>query len=141
MPASVTRARLAARRVVAALTAAGALDDAAFATQRAASLARSGRSSTAVEAHLRARGIDPELVTRAVSGQQADDLPAALIYVRRRRLGGFGDGDADAGLLRKQLAALARAGFTGEIARHALRLSRDEATDVIARFRRGEPIL
>ncbi len=134
-------ARLAARGVVLQLKSAGALDDVAFAAQRAGSLARSGRSSRAVQSHLLARGVDAGLVTQALAEQIDDELPSALIYLRRRRLGGFRAGEADEDTRRKELAALARAGFSGEVARRALRLSGEEAIDVIARFRRGEPLL
>ena len=134
-------ARLAARSIVAQLKSAGALDDAVFATQRAGNLARKGRSSRVVQSHLLARGIDDALVTQAVAEQAIDELPSALIYLRRRRLGGFRAGDADDEKRRKELAALARAGFPAEVARQALRLSCEEAIDIIARFRRGEPML
>ncbi len=134
-------ARLAARGVVAQLRSAGALNDAVFATQRAGSLARAGRSRRAVQSHLLARGIDAGVITQAVAEQVSDEVPSALIYLRRRRLGGFRSGIADDETRRKEFAALARAGFTAEVAREALRLSSDEAIDVIARFRRGDPML
>ena len=138
--AAAAAARLAARSVVLQLKSAGALDDATFAAQRAGSLARSGRSSRAVQSHLLARGIDASLISQAVAGQ-VDELPSALIYLRRRRLGGFRAGEADDETRRKEFAALARAGFSAEVARRALRLSSGEATDIIARFRRGEALL
>lgn len=141
MEAAAAAARLAARAVVLQLRSIGALDDAAFAAQRAGSLARTGRSSRAVQSHLLARGIEAGLVNQAVAEHMSDEIPSALIYLRRRRLGAFRSGDADDELRRKELAALARAGFSAEVARQALRLSREEARDVIARFRRGEPML
>ena len=139
--AAVVVARTAARRVVQALVAAGIVDDAVFATQRAGSLARLGRSRRAVDAHLRARGVDPVLIANQEADSQEQEFPVALIYIRRRRLGAFRTTPLDADLQRRDLAALARAGFAAAIARRALRTQPDEALEIIARFRRGEPTL
>ena len=141
MATAAVAARLAARNVVAQLRSAGGLNDTAFATQRAGSLAKAGRSRRAVQSYLLARGIDAGIIAEAVVEQISNEVPSALIYLRRRRLGGFRSGIAESETRRKELAALARAGFTAEVACQALRLSSDEAIDVIARFRRGDPIL
>ncbi len=137
----VSAAQRSARKLVQSLVAAGAINDAAFATQRAGSLARSGRSRRAVDAHLRARGVDPSLIADDVPELQGEELPAALIYARRRHLGAFRADEGGDDVQRRDLAALARAGFAAAIAWRALRTEREEALDIIARFRRGEPML
>jgi regulatory protein len=125
-------ARQAARRVVAKLAESGAVDDAAFAQARVRSLRRTGKSGRAIGAHLAAKGVSQEL-TAAVG--RSDDLGAAVIHLRRRRLGPFRTKDASADTGQRELAALARAGFPHPVASAALRLTRDEADALIIRYR------
>lgn len=130
-----------AREVVKALATVGIIDDAAFGRSRAATLASAGRSRRAVDAHLRARGVDPTQIAMDEPERQASELPAALIYVRRRRLGAFNPNAGDANVRRRELAALARAGFTAAIAGQALSMDQDAAIALVLRFRRGETML
>jgi len=126
--AAVAAAREAARAVARRLVAAGAVDDAAFAEARARRLARAGRSRRAIAAHLAAKGVKAE---EAGGVLPEDDLPAALALVRRRRFGAFGP-PADAEQHRRQLAALARAGFGAAVAAAALDMPAAEAEAVLA---------
>ena len=134
-------ARAAVRLVARALVEAGLIDDAAFAAARAARLARAGRSRRTVSAHLAAKGVDPALAREALPGPE-QDLPVALAYAKRRRLGPYGaepapdDAAAPERHLR-QLGALARAGFPRDVAERALRLSREEADAMVAALKRG----
>jgi regulatory protein len=112
-------ARAAIPKVVAALVQARALDDAAFAESRARRLARAGGSRRRIAAHLAARGV--ALAT------ETDEFAAALAFARRRRLPPFGQPFADAPGRLKALAALARAGFSRDIAERVLRADLDEA--------------
>lgn len=114
--AVVAAARLSARQVAQRLVAAGAIDDAAFAAARARRLARAGRSRRAIAAHLAGKGVDGDTAGEALP---EDDLLAALVLVRRRRLGAFGP-PADADARRRQLAVLGRAGFASGVAAEAL---------------------
>jgi regulatory protein len=127
--------RAAARRVVARLVETGAVSDAAFAQSRGRSLQRAGKSARAIGAHLAARGVSRELATESVPGSPEQELAAAVIHARRRRLGGFRTKPDSPDLHRRELAAMARAGFTQSVASQALRLSRDEAETLIATFR------
>jgi regulatory protein len=113
------------RQIAARLAASGVVDDAAFATARAARLARAGKSRRAIAAHLSARGIEPETGRAVLPGAEAE-LCAALRTARRRRLGAFGPA-VDAEARRRQLAVLARAGFGEGVARRALAMERAEA--------------
>lgn len=93
----------------------GAVDDAAWARARAEGLARRGLGARRVRAALAAGGIAPEL--RAPLAAAADPLAAAEAYARRRRLGRFrpgGPGDRDR--LRRDLAAMLRAGHDTDVA-------------------------
>jgi hypothetical protein len=64
------------------------------------------------------------------------ELAAAVVYLRRRRLGAFRATPASAEVQRKEMGAMARAGFAGSVARQALALTRAEAEELLAN-RRG----
>jgi regulatory protein len=125
------------REVVARLVAEGAVNDAAYAESRARSLARAGRSRRVVAAHLAAKGVDPATAHNVLPRDDEDELAAALVLARRRRLGPFRMGNApDAARRRNELAVLARAGFPQPIARRALAMDAEEALLLVNRLRR-----
>lgn len=118
----------AAREVAARLVAAGAIDDAAFAAIRARRLRREGKSARAVDAHLKAKGVDPETARAALPEDEAAELAAAIAAAKRRRIGPFRRGDApDLAGRMKELATLARNGFTQNVAREALDMDPEAA--------------
>jgi regulatory protein len=122
--------------VVSRLAAAGAVDDAAFAQSRARKLSRTGHSHRAAAAHLAARGVPSELVRSALPEDEAGELAAAVIYLRRRRLGPFRTGAAPPDVRMKEQGSLARAGFTAATARLALALTAEEAEALVLQRRR-----
>jgi regulatory protein len=118
----------AAARVVASLSALGAVDDAAFAKSRARRLRRSGRSRRAVLAHLGAKGVGASVADAAAPEDEAAEFMAALAFARRRRVGPFArDGEPEDRV--RALAAFGRAGFSGAMARRALECDPEEAQD------------
>jgi regulatory protein len=119
---ALRRAQAAIPGVIARLKELGALNDDAFATARAKRLTREGKSRRATLAHLAAKGVQ----TPALEDDPQRELAAACAYLRRRRAGPFGTAPE-----LKILAAMARGGFSAEIARRALRLDRDEAEALI----------
>lgn len=108
--------RAAVDAIVVSCVAAGLVDDRRFAEARAHSLRRKGRSARAVAAGLAAKGVGRDLIAETVVADDADELAAARIAARRKRLGPWSRGDRSA-LRQKQIAALARAGFSLAIAR------------------------
>lgn len=110
-------------RIVHDLVAAGAVDDRAYAEMRAASLVRAGRSRTRIKATLQQKRVDPAVLDEALRQLTEDtpnaDLVAAVNFARRRRLGPFFAGDRAARRL-KDIAALARAGFSADVARRVV---------------------
>lgn len=94
--------------VVAKLVRLGYVDDARFAEQRAKTLRKRGKSTRAIRSALARQGVDASLADAVID--EGDELEAALSYVRRRRLKGG----------EKDLAKLARAGFSYDVARRAL---------------------
>jgi regulatory protein len=88
-----------------------------------------------VLARLAAKGVDAEAARAAVPEDTDTELAAALILARRRRLGPFRtDAAAD---LQRELAALARAGFSRAVATQALAMPREEAEALVTAFRRN----
>jgi regulatory protein len=110
-------------RVIARLLAAGLIDDGVFAEARSRSLRRRGASERAIRARLGAQGLSGERIQTALAALRDDgpasELGAALILARRRRIGPFRAGGRAAYRLR-DLSVLARAGFSGEIARRVI---------------------
>lgn len=137
LDADCSRAREAARHVVSRLVASGGVSDTVFAESRARSLSRAGKSRRAVAASLAAKGV-PAGITQAVLPEDAEaELAAALIQARKRRLGPFRTAPPLPETRQRELAALGRAGFSGETASRALRLPAEEAEEIIIRFRRA----
>ena len=112
----------------------GLVNDAAFAEQKAQSLRASGRSARVIAMKLKQKGV-PEAVAapklREVTHEISEE-DAARTWARKKRLGPFRRGDAirskrgesesDARRAQRQrdLAALARAGFSFDIARRVI---------------------
>ncbi|MGG7517676.1 regulatory protein RecX [Allorhizobium undicola] len=103
----------------------GALNDKNFAEVKLRSQARQGKSSRAIAHGLRSKGIEAAIVESAM--QDADDVSAAIILARKR---GYGPFDRHGDRLEqraRQLAAFARNGFSFDLARRVLDMSREEA--------------
>jgi regulatory protein len=114
----------AVERLIARFAASGLIDDARFAEGRAASLFRRGGSRRTIAAKLGEKGVGGREIAAALASleQLADEpeLAAAIVYARRRRLGPFRDAEQRRDRRDKDLAALARAGFSLSIARRVI---------------------
>jgi regulatory protein len=133
---AAAQAKAAAAAVARALAKSGAVDDTAFAAARTRRLAQAGRSRRAIAAHLVAKGVDS--ATAAGLVEDTDELAAALGHLRRRRAGPFSPEQpppAEARL--KALGALARGGFSRDLAERALDMDPEAATDHLLASRRG----
>lgn len=135
--AAITAARAEIVEIARRLTAAGAVDDAAFAASRSRRLSHAGRSQRAILAHLAERGVAPETARAVFEEAPPDDLAAALGHLRRRRAGPFAATAPDAPARMKALGALARAGFSHDVASRALDMDPVEAEDRLIAARRG----
>ncbi len=106
----------------------GLLDDAAYARSRAEGLHRRGNSARMIRAKLRQKGVADEDIENALLALGKDggedggnaELQAAVNYARRRRLGPFAAQPPAGEQREKQLASLARAGFSYDIARRVV---------------------
>jgi regulatory protein len=120
-------------RLLARLVRSGAVDDRAFADGLTARLRRLGKGPGIIRARLAGKGVPHEMI-RMVLAETAethdgDDAAfvAALAYARRRGLGPFRDGPDDRDTRRRELGALARAGFSLDVARRVLAHGLDDA--------------
>lgn len=106
--------------IIARLSQAGLLDDRAYAEGRARSLHRRGTARRRIAAMLRQKGVgngDIAAALRAVADDEAAaDLNAAIRFARRRRLGPWRDPALRAERRERDLAALARAGHSLDLA-------------------------
>ncbi len=116
------------------------IDDRAYATQKAASLQRRGASRFGIRGKLRQKGVETDLIDNAMTtldegGTAAGELAAACALIRRRRLGPYRTTAQRVAMRQKDLATLARAGFSLDVARRAL-TAPDRAT--LESWGRGE---
>lgn len=102
--------------VVARCVGSGLVDDRRFAEARAASLRRRGSSARLVSAKLAAKGVGRELAGEVSATGLEEEVAAARILARRKRLGPWSRGERAASR-DKDLAAMARAGFSYAVAR------------------------
>ena len=92
----------------------GLLDDASYAKAKVSSLRRKGLSKRMIAVKLAQKGIARELAAEQIAADETTDLEAAKNLVRRKKLGQKPE-KRD-----KDLAALARAGFSFNIAKQAM---------------------
>lgn len=119
---------------VARAVSAGLVDDARFARARLATLRRRGTSARGASAKLAAKGVPRAEIEAAMEAERAEaehdpaavEAEAALAYAKRRRLGPFRPPEARAAHRERDLAALARAGFSYVLARRTLDADLDE---------------
>jgi regulatory protein len=136
-PLEADAARRHVETLVARLLASGILDDRRFAEAQAQSLRRRGNSGRGIRQRLAAKGLDRGFVEDALETIEPDgdtsELAAACVLARRRRLGPYRAAGTRRDFRQKDLAALARAGFSLEIARRVLAARDPEALDRLMR--------
>jgi regulatory protein len=110
--------------IIQRLVRSGILDDAGYADGRARSLFNRGLSMRMIRVKLSEKGLDRSIVDIAIENllveHQDADLKAALALARRRRLGPYRQEEKREALLKRDLSAMARAGFSFEIARRVI---------------------
>ncbi|MFN3199145.1 MAG: regulatory protein RecX [Bradymonadia bacterium] len=106
---------------------AGLLNDRVYAEGRVRALHRQGHPARAIRARLRAKGVPAELVDEVLEllaeeddGGLSPDLEAAILRARRKRLGPYRDEASRADRRQRDLGALARAGFSFDVARQVI---------------------
>lgn len=108
------------------------LDDALFAETKVRSLRRSGASAQKVRQKLAVKGVSAQLVNTALESEDVeDDLQAAIIFARKKRLGPYTSRGSRTDLRDKQIASLARAGFSLTIARRVVDATDEAALELV----------
>lgn len=119
----------------------GLLDDAAYAAGKAKSLRRRGTSRAVIGQTLRAKGVSGDQVQTTLStldeasgsdGVDGERIAAARL-AQRKRLGPFRAEATRAALRDRDLAALARAGFSYQIARQTVETQSAELLEAVIR--------
>ena len=115
--------------LIARYIASGLLDDRAYAETRARSLVARGNSQRQIRMKLMTKGLAADAIDSALVAleqEHADpEFAAAIKLARRRRLGPYADPTKRAERHDKDLATLARSGFSYELARRVI-----EAEDI-----------
>jgi len=138
--ADATEAEAARRHIealIARFLASGLLDDRRFAEAKAQSLQRRGTSRRRIRERLAAKGVDRGFVDDALGTigpeGETDELAAAGVLARRRRLGPYRPAGTRKEFRQKDLATLARAGFSLDVARKVLAARDPEALERLMR--------
>lgn len=117
----------------------GWIDDEAFTESKVKGLVRRGVSKRAIEARLTQKGVSSDLIRSKLEeygqdGEEPRDAEhtAACAFVRRHKLGPYrADDETRAALRQKDLARMARAGFSFDQARKALDASAEEIDQLL----------
>lgn len=100
---------------------AGFLNDALYASALAGSLRRKGLPQRSIAMKLKMKGVEaPD------APDDHDDLQAGFIYARRKKLGPYATKDRDP---QKDLAAMARAGFSYDVCKQVIGANTDDLPD------------
>lgn len=115
------------------------LDDEAYAAGRTRRLYAEGKSLGRIKQTLAAKGIRGEAAEAALdslreeSATPVSDLPAAIAYAKRRKLGPFRpDPDSRKAMRQKDMAAMARRGFSSDLVRRIIAADSIEALEALA---------
>lgn len=116
----------------------GYVDDRAWAASKARDLAKRGFGARRVRGALAAAGVGRDDTGAALAAEEDTSLTTAIAFARRRRLGPFSRAGAaaDPARMRRELAAMARAGHDFGTARRVLAAA-DEA-DITALLEQDE---
>ena len=110
--------------LVARYLASGLLDDRVYAEGRVRALRRRGTSARLIRLKLRQKGVADEVIAEALASLAGDvaepEVTAAAALARRRRLGPFRRPGEREEKREKDLAALARIGFSYAVARRVI---------------------
>ncbi len=120
------------------------INDQRYADNLSRSLFRQGSSLQAIRFKLVEKGVQRDLAEETIENlaeesalsKQDIDLAAAISYAEKRRMGPFRLGEEKEGQKDKDLGALARRGFSFEIAEKVLSTDREELEELVEEFKR-----
>lgn len=117
-------------RLVERFSGAGYVDDAAFASARAASLQRRGYGEHRVAQALKAAGIDEEDSADARDEASEGAWTAALRFAERKRIGPYAPQEPDRAGRERAYAAMLRAGHRAEFVRRIIKAGPGEIPEM-----------
>lgn len=148
VPDDLVRWAKAAEQVAGDMVRLGVVDDLGFATARARTLLRQGKSMRMIARTLTAKGVSDDHIEAALTalrrdsgGGEAAELEAAIALARRRRIGPFRRADKarDETARRREYGAMARGGFGYGLARRVVEATDEaELLDHLEDMRAGE---
>lgn len=106
----------------------GYIDDARYAENQIRILSRQGKSGRFIAQKLSRDGIDADMLQTLTETNETTDLDRARRFVLRKKMGPYRSPDMRADYRRKDLAALARAGFSYDVACRALETEPDDTS-------------
>lgn len=108
----------------------GFLNDAGYSTGLALSLKNRGWPRGRIIMRLKEKGIAPELIEQAAPAlAPQDDFIDTLVWIKRKKIGPYATREKP---FDKNLASLGRAGFDYHSASRALKMSKEEAEELLA---------
>jgi len=110
----------------------GIINDGAYAEMKRSSLRRAGRSRSAIKQKLQAKGLAAGVIDQALaeeSDEENAELTAALIFAKRKKIGRYATVSVAADQQKKQIAAMARAGFKFGIIKRIINVTDDLPPD------------
>jgi len=120
-------------RLIERLQKSGVLNDALYAENKAQSLLRRGNPRRLIARTLMAKGVAAPEIAAAIDATARDrtdpELAAAVAYARRRRLGPWREAAARASHRDRDLAAMARRGFSYDLAQRVIAADSPEALE------------
>ena len=93
----------------------GYVDDERFAEIKIRDYKQMGKSVRYIKAKLKEKGVNDDLVEQLLETQDYDELQAALKFAQKKRIGRFRAADKQFEYKQKDMAALARAGFSYDV--------------------------
>lgn len=100
----------------------GYINDETYAANRMRRLSESGKSLRFIRQKLAQEGVDTALINQAAARSPASETDRAARLVRRKKMGYLRPAGQQAAFFQKDLAALARAGFSYAVARQVLNI-------------------
>lgn len=119
----------------------GLLNDSAYLQGMVNSYRRRGLSTQAIMAKLGQKGLAQDAILATIRAFDEDrnaenpELAAAILLMRRKRLGPFRKTSKDEKTATRELSSLARAGFGFDIAQKALSMTQEDADEVLRAIR------
>lgn len=109
------------------LTRLGYINDETYTANRIRRLSESGKSLRFIRQKLAQEGIDAALFNKTAMLSDVSETERAARLVRRKKMGYLRPPEQQAVFFKKDLATLARAGFSYAVARDALNIANDSA--------------